>query len=259
MCSTQLYHALRQSDLLSTEWRDLQTLWDMQGNSSFFIGEPLNDFGRHWKNYLMAIGASATNWASSKRNTKVKETRANARLLKFKGPVSAWMASRIATNGDERLITAEAIEDAIEEGASHHSSLARVIPTIRREPHIIQKLATALQAEAPEITFDYFTMHDLCWELLGRLKTQFSPIIAAKSGKQWEAPKSNLPFVVGFIFSTAAGKKDIEMDGVPSDELLNIAAQVTEKFLEEGKGSVITKRGRLEGHSDSSETKEVEM
>ena len=29
MCVTQLYHALRQTELLSEEWKDLQTLWDM--------------------------------------------------------------------------------------------------------------------------------------------------------------------------------------------------------------------------------------
>lgn len=90
------------------------------------------------------------------------------------------------------------------------------------------------------------------------MKKQFSPIIAAKSGKQWEAQKSNVSFVVGFVFSTAAGKKDIETDGVLSEELLKIAAQITEKFLEEGKGSVITESGRLEGYWDSAGTEEGE-
>ncbi|CAN9087734.1 unnamed protein product [Alternaria alternata] len=103
--------------------------------------------------------------------------------MKFKGPVSSWMASRIATEGDQRAMTAETIENAIEEGERHHSSLASVAPTIRRQTHVIQKLATALQAEAPEITFDYFTMHDLCWELMERMKEQFRPIIAERSGK----------------------------------------------------------------------------
>jgi hypothetical protein len=87
-------------------------------------------------------------------------------------------------------------------------------------------------------------MHDLCWELLERLKGRFSPIIADRSGKHWEAQKSNLPFVVGFVFSTAAGKKDIETNGVPSETLLNIAVEVTREFLEEGKGCVITDGGR---------------
>jgi len=67
-----------------------------------------------------------------------------------------------------------------------------------------------------------------------------------------------MPFVVGFVFSTAAGKKDIETDGVPSEELLKIAAQVTGKFLEEGKGSVITETGRLEGHFDSFGTDQLD-
>ncbi|CAN9139046.1 unnamed protein product [Alternaria alternata] len=146
-------------------------------------GAPPKDFEGHWKNYLLSIGASATNWASGKRNTKIKETKANVRQMKFKGPVSSWMASRIATEGDQRAMTAETIENAIEEGERHHSSLASVAPTIRRQTHVIQKLATALQAEAPEITFDYFTMHDLCWELMERMKEQFRPIIAERSGK----------------------------------------------------------------------------
>jgi hypothetical protein len=240
MCTTQLYYAFRQKQLLSEEWKDLQALWDMQGNSTYFIGEPPEDFEGLWKNYLMSIGASATNWASGKRNSKVKETRANARQMKFKGPISSWMSSRIATKGDERLITAEAIENTIEEGERHHSSLASAAPTIRKQSHVITKLATALQAEAPEITFDYFTMHDLCWELLERMKEQFRPIIAQKSGKQWEAQKSNSPFVVGFVFSTAAGKGGIETNGVPSEELLSIAVGVTKAFLQEGKGRVIT-------------------
>ncbi|KAH6861297.1 hypothetical protein B0T12DRAFT_480017 [Alternaria alternata] len=119
-------------------------------------------FHREGAKYAATPGASATNWASGKRNTKIKETKANVRQMKFKGPVSSWMASRIATEGDQRAMTAETIENAIEEGERHHSSLASVAPTIRRQTHVIQKLATALQAEAPEITFDYFTMHDLC-------------------------------------------------------------------------------------------------
>ena len=36
VCTTQLYHALHQEKLLSHEWVDLQTLWDMQENSCTF-------------------------------------------------------------------------------------------------------------------------------------------------------------------------------------------------------------------------------
>jgi hypothetical protein len=109
----------------------------MQGNSTYFIGEPPKDFEGHWKNYLMSLGASATNWTSGKRNTKVKETKANVRQMKFKGPVSSWMAPRIATKGDERRITAEVIEDVIKEGELHHSPLASVAPIIRKQTHVI--------------------------------------------------------------------------------------------------------------------------
>ena len=47
------------------------------------------------------------------------------------------------------------------------------------------------------------------------------------------------------MFSTAAGRKDIETKGVSSGELLNVAVEVTKSFLEEGKGTVITE-GQLD-------------
>jgi hypothetical protein len=77
-----------------------------------------------------------------------------------------------------------------------------------------------------------------------RLKEAFDPIISEKSGKQWSAQKQNLPFVVGFVFSTAAGRNDVETKGVPSEELLKIAAKEMKGFLEDGKGNVIVGKAR---------------
>ncbi|KAI1563299.1 hypothetical protein PtrEW13061_012058, partial [Pyrenophora tritici-repentis] len=112
-------------NLLFREWDDLQLLWNMQGNSTYFMSEPPKDFEGHWKNYLMSIGASLSNWASAKRNTKVKVTNATRRSIFPKGPASLWIASRIQTNGDGRLLTVEAINDAItadEQTRSHHDA-----------------------------------------------------------------------------------------------------------------------------------------
>jgi hypothetical protein len=50
--------------------------------------------------------------------------------------------------------------------------------------------------------------------------------------------------VVGFVFSTAAGRKDVETRGVPSEELRKIAAKEMKGFLEEGKGGVIMGKAR---------------
>ena len=131
MYTTQLYHALNEENLLSDRWEDLDRLRGMHGNSTFFVGEPPKDFEGHWRNYCMSLGMSLANWASGKRNKNIKETKAARRQTKFKGPVSSWIASRIATKGDERLISTQAIEDAIEEGERTHA--ADFVELISRE------------------------------------------------------------------------------------------------------------------------------
>ncbi|KAA8624390.1 hypothetical protein PtrSN002B_011289 [Pyrenophora tritici-repentis] len=105
-------------------------------------------------------------------------------------------------------------------------------------------LAAAIEVEIKDITFDYFAMHDICWELLGRMRNECRPYIAERSATQWENQKDNLPFIVGFVFSTAAGRKDIETKGLPNEELLKTVTGVMNAFLEEGKGTVITGQPR---------------
>ncbi|CAA9959252.1 hypothetical protein PTMSG1_02768 [Pyrenophora teres f. maculata] len=245
MYTTQLYHALRQENLLSREWGDLQLLWNMQGNSTYFVGEPPKDFEGHWKNYLMSTGASLSNWAFAKRNTKVKVTNATRRKMFLKGPASLWIASRIQTNGDGRLLTVQTISDAItadEQVRSHHD--AADAPSGLRQDSVIHKLAATIEVEIEDITFDYFAMHDICWELLGKMRDECRLYIAERSATLWESQKEHLPFIVGFVFSTAAGKKNIETKDVPNQELLKTVTDVTNAFLEEGKGIVITGRQR---------------
>ncbi|KAE8849612.1 hypothetical protein PTNB85_00028 [Pyrenophora teres f. teres] len=245
MYTTQLYHALRQENLLSREWGDLQLLWNMQGNSTYFVGEPPKDFEGHWKNYLMSTGASLSNWAFAKRNTKVKVTNATRRKMFLKGPASLWIASRIQTNGDGRLLTVQTISDAItadEQVRSHHD--AADAPSGLRQDSVIHKLAATIEVEIEDITFDYFAMHDICWELLGKMRDECRLYIAERSATLWESQKEHLPFIVGFVFSTAAGRKNIETKDVPNQELLKTVTDVTNAFLEEGKGIVITGRQR---------------
>lgn len=87
MCTTELYHALKEEHLLSDRWEDLDRLRDMHGNSIFFVDKPSKDFEGHWKNYCMSLGMSLTNWASGKRDKNIKEKKATRLQMKFKGLV----------------------------------------------------------------------------------------------------------------------------------------------------------------------------
>ena len=70
---------------------------------------------------------------------------------------------------------------------------------------LIHRLAATIEAEMLDPTFDYFAMHDQCWALMLRLKDALDAVTGSAFTKQWSAQKDNLPFVVEFVFSTAAG------------------------------------------------------
>jgi hypothetical protein len=136
---------------------------------------------------------SVTNWASNKRNKKDKKPKNNKKSLPeviWQGPVSRWIAARIATLGDQRLVTAGDLQEQAEK--LHPSS----IPSNR----ILTKLALTIEAEIPAFTFDYFLLHDQCWRYLELLRDALDPVIADKSLKQWTSQKQNLPIVMGFGF-----------------------------------------------------------
>lgn len=125
MCTTQLYHALRNEQLLDQEWTDLQTLWDMQGNLTYFVGDPPINKDGYLRNYCMSLGTSITNWAPNNRTKKINTSQAGVRQMMFMGTTSTRMALRSRTNGDERPITGEDIQGFIAEGEvhrTHHSS-----------------------------------------------------------------------------------------------------------------------------------------
>ncbi|KAF2821788.1 hypothetical protein CC86DRAFT_358812 [Ophiobolus disseminans] len=95
MYTTQLYHALRTENLHAQEWPDLQTVWNMQGNAAYFVGDPPTTLEAYFRNYSLTMGTSVTNWAPNKRSKAVKTNKANERLMTLKGPTFRWIASCI--------------------------------------------------------------------------------------------------------------------------------------------------------------------
>lgn len=250
MYTTQLYHALRQEGLLGEQrWEDLETLWKMQGDSTYFFGEPPTTFEGYWKNYCLAMGFSATSFAANRRGKGVKTNKGNLREMKFKGITSRLILPRIATDGDHRLLTPDTVEEWISQGAegrSHHSSSPSTTdlpPSSSKDKKhftpLLHRLAAAIASEIPDVTFDYFTMHDNCWAVLLLIKAEIDKMQGPTWSQQYKVDGQNLPFVVGVAFSAAAGKLDVERDISPSMDLLQGEAKVLQRWLEEGNGSVI--------------------
>lgn len=112
---------------------------------------------------------------------------------------------------------------------------------------MITKLALKIDAEVPEITFNYFTMHGAAWDLLEKLTEEFTRMLGADSLK-YVLQEGQLPSVVGYVLLTAAGQRVRGSDDKarPMDNLMHAAAKVMRKFLEEGHGRVVQEGAKAE-------------
>ena len=245
----QVYHALRQEKSLKFAWKDLDTLREMQGNSAFFIGQPPSSFERYFNNFCLTGGASITNWAHNTRDKRFKISRDNRPLMMFLGVTSTLAANRIGTSSTRRPLSLDVVEDWIQRGSKSQDSvktnrIQSSTPTDKkmRQP-LVHSLAAAVEVEIPELVFDYFAIHKLCREVLLRLLAEDEKLKGSEFTRKYRQLKEEqqLAFVVGLVFSTAAGKKNIFVSNTESSTfLLETASETFNQWLSEGRGSAIT-------------------
>ncbi|KAI8719775.1 hypothetical protein NCS52_00759500 [Fusarium sp. LHS14.1] len=233
MATTQLYHALHNEKLLPEEvvWEDLDEFWKRQGNSAFFVGDPPTDREGYFRNYCLSIGLSASNWAPTKRQGK----------------------NRLVPTGDRPALSADVMEGILLDGRRHEimDGKGHDRPELKEKTEddkvdfinlspagLIEKLALDVHDDVPKITFDLFTLHNIAWDLLTKLKGEFTKVMGTEF-LRYVPREELLPFVVGYVFSTAAGRPDIETKTESKDILINAAGRFVKGFLEKGKGTVV--------------------
>ncbi|KAF5561920.1 hypothetical protein FNAPI_3467 [Fusarium napiforme] len=256
MTTTQLYQALRQEGRIpqGQAWEDLEELWGYQGNACFFIGNPPTDLEGYYKNYCLCLGTSLTNWAPNRRSSKPTEHKGNAPNMKVDGWVSLSLDNRIRVDNAREPWTIASVGELLTEGRKKammdgkghiqadlkqkaKEANLEAVPT--SASGLIKELAQVINSEVPRISFNYFTMHNIAWSLLTDLKRAFTAEVGPEFLK-YVPSEDQLPFVVGYVFSTASGHgSDVRKRGVGNDRFLNVATEVMEEFLHEGKGKII--------------------
>ncbi|KAI4171809.1 MAG: hypothetical protein LQ346_008700 [Caloplaca aetnensis] len=247
LCTTQLYHALQQEQCLDHAWKDLDTLRKLQGNSTFFIGEPPSSFEGYFNNFCLTIGSSITNWAHNKRDQKLKVSKDNKPLMKFGAVTSTLVANRIVPLSGRQIVSVDVVEDWIQQGSKiegnggTEKTQTPPAKNMRMRQPLTHRLAAAVTREIADLEFDYFAIQNQCRELLLRLQTEEEKVTGPDFTKRYMSHgEHNLAFVAGFVFSTLAGKKGIVATTVSSTRLLEIAAETFNKWLSEGNGNAIT-------------------
>ncbi|KAF4483427.1 hypothetical protein FAGAP_11816 [Fusarium agapanthi] len=257
MCTTQLYHALRQEGYVPKDqaWEDLEEFWGYQGNPCFFVGDPPKDREGYFRNYTLCLGTSVTNWAPNRRNIMPTENKKNARNMKFDAWTSMTLHQRLRvkdprepwTTADvEGLLTQGRGEDTLDgkrhvQAAFKKKAQEANLEAVPKTPSgQIEQVAQVVNEQIPRIAFNYFTMHTVAWSLLTDLKRAFSYAIGPEFLHY--VPNENLlPYVVGYVFATAAGRGglDVRQQREGNERLFDTAGDVLLEFLNKGKGRVI--------------------
>ncbi|WQF77176.1 hypothetical protein CDEST_02190 [Colletotrichum destructivum] len=224
MHGIQLYQAVQQEGLLqgSEKYSLLEAMLESQGNSTFFVGDPPKSPEAYFKNFGLSKGVSAAQWLQTRDNPKrVTTSKAGIRIMKFKGICSLSLAARIAIESDQRGLNAEVI-DQILERSGWLENLPATTESRPDDPQkkvmshralstseLVRQVCFAINDEISEISFDYYHVDRVCWELLKHLRES---VDAQNVGGSLDPSllrtilDNNLGDVVGIVFAAAVGQ-----------------------------------------------------
>ncbi|KAH8755072.1 hypothetical protein F5883DRAFT_687405, partial [Diaporthe sp. PMI_573] len=223
------------------EWPDIDRLLAMQGPQAFFVGtEPPASPRAHFQNYCMSRAVSPANWlaATNRRKGKqgkvpVQTSRAGIRELKFRAPASLWCGARVekreTAEPTRRIWNAEVVQQILEvsgwlkkqeqeqtkkDGTAETETQAGAAavgkakakatpapPTLTAQ-ELVHHVAHAIQAEIPDLVFNYFAMHETACGLLEQVQAHADDIGLPRMSYV----TSDVADLAGLILATAAGE-----------------------------------------------------
>jgi hypothetical protein len=114
----------------------------------------------------------------------------------------------------------------LEMANQNHQGTHDVDPT-----DLVRQLADQIQAEIPELSFDYFALHEACWSLLKKLKLGFQEVAGSGAMAIVIPQEDKLPHLVGYVFS---GMKTPDGTLVPQPVVWQMAVDVLGSGLTQG-------------------------
>lgn len=240
--SAHLYNALRQENLLSNLWQDMDLALLMHRTQNMFIGDFPKTVDDYFKRFALAMGYSITMFAKSRRQTGVVESKLGPRKLDEVNPICRMFKSRychgeafvnFSPDDIDTILTKHTSnnddtnsKDAIELPSSQikvdippptsptkqsdSGSQNRPRKTQRtarsgvRPIQLLNALLDAIQSEMLELTFNHFRLHTFSWCLLRKLQEALDDDLRDIYGAGYLEKENQLPFVVGYIFMAAS-------------------------------------------------------
>ncbi|KAI5306218.1 hypothetical protein KEM56_001808 [Ascosphaera pollenicola] len=266
------YNAMNYKTSPKVRWDDMDVLMMLQ--KDFFVGDTPKTPEDFLKRFALSMGVSASFFAKNKRANrggKVTLSPRGPRGLQLLAPVSMMFRDRYCEpNGRRDLSTAdlktilekgmwEVNEEESKEmnaaaakkgdtGADFHVFARNEDPAATRKrlenkqctpSKLLTALRDSVMAEWPEFTFNYMTMHRMCWIMLTSLHGFVKADLSKMFGPRYIENETQLPLMIGYIFGAAAAadqvNKTIRRKGEPffaHSELFMTAGGTVAYFLE---------------------------
>ncbi|KAG8169909.1 hypothetical protein KVR01_000654 [Diaporthe batatas] len=223
----QLYHALRQEKLLGplSFWRDMVSLFQMQEQATFFVGDVPNTAQEYLDNLRLKSGLAVLDRPQGKnkgKNKRLSVPNGEQGKLRELGTMSMIFKKRFRKTSSRRDITTEYVQKIIESNgfrfvkrnhgnwdlqrAEATSDSDRTPTPVIPATQLVVCVTMAMRAEAHEVAFNYFLLHMDCFRILEDIRKMIGDSTVQRLAP--DAPKQKcLPSVVAMVFRDAAGQE----------------------------------------------------
>jgi hypothetical protein len=264
--TAHLYNAVRQEGFMSESWKDMDLNICMHDFKHMFIGGFPDTPEDYFKRFCLAMGYSATNFATNRRQNVPAASREGPRSLDSLSPVSGMFRRRFV-EGDRVDLSPQDIETILdkypgddeeddEEGQPREGKhlLAIKVTELKKSSNgsrtrlhpiqILSALLNTLQTETIELTFDHFSLHRACWRLLRMVKENLDSDLRNMYGPGYLEVEYQLPFVVGYIFMAATKSNRLgnllkpKKEDVVTSRMLMKAGETLKGMIQSGYGGL---------------------
>ena len=217
-----LYNACRQSANLEQEWEDIEYVLSVHSPTRVFVGAPPTEPAEYHKRFILALGASASNFARNRRpggRNLIIESKRGPRRLKTTSPVKDIFYNRYVHDASAVLATPNIVAMTAVATKTQRISTPLVDMKEFSSRMLVQKQYTTTQlltavregvaGEELYLLFDYFSLHQRGYKLLRDVQSHVHGDLVKYFGPSYVEEESQLPYVVGWVFEVARGSDRI--------------------------------------------------
>ncbi|KAJ2902833.1 hypothetical protein MKZ38_000027 [Zalerion maritima] len=251
-------------------WKDMDAGFACQEGCFFAVtGEEYYPKDRYafYESFCKTMGISSADWEKDPKNKKIRTTRKPLRGLMPRGEVSQrfkagrggavnadaiqsiidssdWDKREAAKGGPEFGGEGDATADDASNGQNGHKKPKKRVRLSLSA--LLWQQALALQIETVELSFDYFSLHRTCWNLLKQVRNEtegdITTLLAAGKDEKLFEGEFQAVWLVGYLFMLLKKEKT---EASALDQLTKCASMFR-NLIAEGRGGQVV--GVLRSH-----------